>query len=103
MTAAQITKDALIKLKAGGARVRRVNNVGAYKKRANQVENGWPDIQGYSRSGLIILCEVKTKGDVLSKEQIERLSDCVDCGGLAYLAVEENWQTIIKPFLKVTK
>jgi VRR-NUC domain len=95
LSASQITKDALIKLKAGGARVRRVNNVGAYKKRAHQVESGWPDIQGYSSKGIIILCEVKTTGDTLSKEQHERLKDCRDCGGLAYVATEKRGQTII--------
>lgn len=95
LTAAQITSDALIILKAAGHRVRRVNNVGAYKKRKNQVEPGWPDIQGYSGVGLIVLCEVKTNGDKLSNEQKDRLKDCQDCGGLAYLAWEMNGKTIV--------
>lgn len=95
LTAAQITSDALIILKAAGHRIRRVNNVGAYKKRKNQVEPGWPDIQGYSRMGTVVLCEVKTVGDTFSKEQRERLKDCRKCGGLALVAIEKNGKTMI--------
>ncbi len=95
LTKDQICKDALLKLKAGGARVRKVHNVSAYKKRRGQVEPGWSDIQGYSSQGLIVLCEVKTENDRLSKEQIERLNDCHSCGGLCYIAVDYKGQTLI--------
>lgn len=98
LTAQKITAEALLRLRASGARVRRVNNVGAYKKRANQVEPGWPDVQGYSSQGIIILLEVKTKGDTLKPEQNIRLQDCHDCGGLSFVATENKGVTVIYPF-----
>lgn len=98
LTKDQICKDALLKLKAGGARVRKVHNVSAYKKRRGQVEPGWTDIQGYSSQGLIVLCEVKTENDRLSKEQIERLKDCAGCGGMAMIAYEKAGTTQIELF-----
>lgn len=98
LTASQITSDALILLKAFNYRVRRVNNVGAYKKRAHQVESGWPDIQGYSEEGKVVLVEVKKKGDTLTKEQKERLHDCVKCGGIALIASEWFGETRLTDF-----
>jgi hypothetical protein len=96
LTKDQITKDALIKLRAGGARVRKVHNVPFSRfKSKGQIEKGWPDIQGYSCKGVVILCEVKTKDDVLSQEQTDRLRDCRDCGGFSYIATEKNGSTII--------
>lgn len=89
-TAGEITAKALEELEANGARVRRVNNVGAYKKRKHQVKAGWPDIQGYSRAGLIILCEVKKIGDTLKDAQTSRLMDCKQCGGLAFIATQDK-------------
>lgn len=79
MNRAELTKHALIELEARGARVRQVHNV-PVKFRRNHVQPGWPDIQGYSKTGVAILCEVKTENDRLSKEQIERLEDGVKCG-----------------------
>lgn len=98
LTASQITSDALILLKAFNYRVRRVNNVGAYKKRANQVQAGWPDIQGYSEDGKVVLVEVKKKGDTLKKDQRERLQDCVKCGGIALIASEWFGETRLTDF-----
>lgn len=91
MTAAQITAFAIQILKSRGYRVRRVNNVGAYKQRRNQVEPGWPDIQGYcTHTGRVVLCEVKTENDRISKEQSSLLSDCKKAGGLAFTATYKN-------------
>lgn len=101
LTKDQITNDALLQLRANGARVRKVHNVPFNRRKSRgQIEKGWPDIQGYSAKGVIILCEVKTTGDVLSNEQKERLSDCADCGGLVYLAIEDRGQTVIVDYLK---
>ena len=93
LTASQITQDALLILRAKGARVRRVNNVGAFKKRSNQVEPGWPDIQGYSFKGVALLVEIKTVNDKISYDQKERLLDCDKCGGIALVAIQENSST----------
>lgn len=90
LTASEITATALQILTAQGARVRRVNNVGAWRKRSNQVKRGWSDIQGYSRDGKALLCEVKKIGDSMRKEQTERLTDCVSCGGIGYIATQNK-------------
>lgn len=93
LSASAITSDALTMLRAQGARVRRVNNVGAYRGRKNQVEAGWPDVEGYSCKGVVIICEIKKIGDTLSKEQKERLLDCEKCGGIALVATQVNGTT----------
>lgn len=98
LTKDEITRDAIIKLRAGGARVRKVHNVSAYKKRKGQVEPGISDIEGYTAKGIIVMCEVKTENDKLSQPQIERLMDCTICGGLTLLATEKNGSTVLTPF-----
>lgn len=91
----QICQDALLKLRAQGARVRKVHNVSAYKKRRGQVEPGVSDIGGYTCKGVYIEIEVKTVNDRLSEAQRERLLDIDKCGGIACIATEQNGQTII--------
>lgn len=88
-TAGEITAKALEELEANGARVRRVNNV-AVGRRRHHIQPGWPDIQGYSRAGLIILCEVKKIGDTLKDAQTSRLMDCKKCGGLSFIATQDR-------------
>lgn len=88
LSASDLTAFALEMLRLKKYRVRRVNNVGAYKKRKNQVEAGWPDIQGYSPNGLATLCEVKKRGDTFTHEQYDRLEDCHACGGDAFVCVD---------------
>jgi hypothetical protein len=95
LTKDQIAQDAILKLMARLARVRKVHNVGYYRGRRNQVQRGWSDIQGYSVSGQAILCEVKTKNDEFSKDQIERLQDLHNCGGVALVACQINYQVEI--------
>ena len=89
-SASDLTGYALEMLRLKNYRVRRVNNVGAYKKRANQVEPGWPDIQGYDPHGVVVLVEVKKKGDILSSAQIARLTDCHECGGIAMVCFQKG-------------
>lgn len=98
LTAQKITADALLKLRAGGARVDRENNIPHNKRFKNQVRKGKGDIVGYSAKGLHIECEVKTIGDKLSNEQIQRLSDIRGCGGLTFVATEYQGVTVIYPF-----
>jgi len=89
-SASIITNIAIKILTAHGARVRRVHQLSAWKKRQNLVEPGWPDIQGYDRMGVTILCEVKKIGDVLSTEQVDRLTDCKKCGGISLIATQDK-------------
>lgn len=100
LTKDEITQSALKELRANGARVRKVHNVGAYKKRRGQVQSGWPDIQGYSKTGVALLCEVKSNGDKLSDEQIDILSDLDSKGGIALIAVQVGLQVKIIPWKK---
>ena len=87
-TASQLTSFALELMRLQNYRVRRVNNVAVYKKRKNQVEPGWPDIQGYDLNGKAVLCEVKTLNDTMSEPQFDRLEDCQICGGLAFVCLQ---------------
>jgi hypothetical protein len=84
LTKDQIAQDAILKLMARLARVRKVHNVGYYRGRRNQVQRGQA-----------ILCEVKTKNDEFSKDQIERLQDLHNCGGVALVACQINYQVEI--------
>jgi hypothetical protein len=92
LTKDEITQSALRELRANGARVRKVHNVSAYKKRRGQVEPGWPDIQGYSSMGVAILCEVKTLRDKLSSDQIAILNDLDYRGGISLIAIQKGLQ-----------
>lgn len=90
LTKDEITQGALNELRSKGFRVRKVHNVGAYKKRRYQVEPGWSDVQGYGRDGKALLCEIKTQGDKFSSEQRERLDDLCQCGGYSLVAVQKG-------------
>ena len=106
LSASDLTAYALEILRLKKYRVRRVNNVGAYKKRANQVEPGWPDVQGYTskkEGGKAVLCEIKKKGDKLSTPQRERLTDCHECGGIALVCVEINGNAELIEFINYEK
>ena len=98
LTKDEITQSALTELRAQGCRVRKVHNVGAFKKRRHQVEPGWPDIQGYSRTAVTILCEIKTIGDKFSPEQIERLDDLDKCGGISLVAFQHGFGVKVVPW-----
>jgi hypothetical protein len=97
MTAAELTKYAKNYFKIKGARVNRVNNI-PVRRRKGTIEKGWSDIQGYTKEGIYIACEVKTTNDRLSSEQIDRLHDIKLCGGLAFICTEEEGQPIIIEF-----
>jgi hypothetical protein len=98
-----ITQSAIAELKAKGFRARKVHNVGAYRKRRNQVEPGWSDVQGYSRDGKALLCEIKTQGDKFSPEQIDRLDDLHQCGGVALVAVQKGLTVQLIDWLEYRK
>jgi hypothetical protein len=89
LTASQLTKWAKEKLTEQGCRVNRVNNI-PVRRRKGTIEKGWADLQGYTNIGIYICCEVKKIGDKLSPEQMNRLEDVVNCGGIAYICSEQD-------------
>lgn len=94
-----ITQSALKELRANGARVRKVHNVPFNKyKSKGQIEKGHADIQGWTKQGLILYCEVKTLADTFSDEQREILSDIDKKGGIALVAVQVGTQVKIIPW-----
>lgn len=95
LSASAITSDALTMLRAQGARVRRVNNIPHNKRYANQVDKGYGDIQGFSCTGKVIICEVKKLGDKLSVDQKNLLLDVDKCGGIALVATQEGYKTML--------
>ena len=84
MNAAELTRWAKAKLEAQGCRINRVNNI-PVRRRKGTVQKGWADLQGYTKNGIYVACEIKTVNDRLSVEQIDRLNDVSLCGALAYL------------------
>jgi hypothetical protein len=98
-TASELTAYAIEYYTALGYRVRRVNNI-PVRGRKNNVQKGWPDVQGYTNSGKIVLCEVKKNGDRLSEEQKHRLLDCHTCGGIAQICYQDGNRKEIIDFLK---
>jgi len=97
LTASDLTAYALEMFRIWKWRVRRVNNIPARKGHRGQVQPGWPDIQGYTcniRSVesycLPVLCEVKKKGDRMKRAQWDRLQDCHDCGGEAWVCYQDH-------------
>lgn len=89
LSANQLTQYAKLILTSKGCRVNRVNNI-PVRRRKNTIQKGWSDLQGYSRNGVYVACEIKTINDRLSIEQINRLNDIMDCGGLAYICTEDD-------------
>ena len=94
LTASELTKWAKTNLEYLGYRLNRVNNI-PYGRRKGTIQKGWPDLQGYSKEGKYLGVEVKTIGDRLSKEQIERLEDIFLCGGIAYICTDKDNQPVL--------
>jgi hypothetical protein len=103
LTKDEITRSAITELTKQGGRVRKVHNVGAYRKRRYQVESGWADIQGYTKDGKALLCEVKTLRDRLSDDQKEILSDLDKCGGVSLVAIQKGLTVYLMPWCDYLK
>lgn len=84
MTAAELTRWAKERLEKEGCRVNRVNNI-PVRRRKGTIQKGWADLQGYTKDGIYVACEVKTELDRLSQEQIDRLKDAFNCGAKVYI------------------
>lgn len=89
MTRSEITKMALKELTLRKCRVRQVHNV-PVRRRANHIQKGWPDCQGYTSQGQALLVEIKTENDRMSKEQIDFMNDADKCGCICFVAYEKK-------------
>ena len=87
ISANDLTKWAKKNLEYAGFRLNRVNNI-PYGKRKGTIQKGWADLQGYNDQGIYAAIEVKKIGDKLSPEQMERLKDIYECGGIVYICTE---------------
>jgi hypothetical protein len=100
ITASELTKWAKKSLEYMGCRLNRVNNI-PYGKRKGTIQKGWPDLQGYTKTGQYLGVEVKTVGDRLSPEQIDRLEDIFLCGGIAYICTDKDNQPVLIEWSKM--
>jgi len=97
LSASDITATAKLILTARGFNVWRQTI--SKMRRKNITKHGVSDIIGFNRStGKFVGCEIKKKGDVLSTDQIEFLTQVHAAGGVALLAVEENGDVVLKEF-----
>ncbi|MFY7938756.1 MAG: VRR-NUC domain-containing protein [Flavobacterium sp.] len=99
-SAAQLTKWAKGVAESYGMRINRVNNI-PVRRRKGTIEKGWSDLQGYTARGVYVAIEVKKIGDRLSKEQIERLNDVIECGGVAYICTQQGLKPILNQWTKM--
>lgn len=99
ITASDITKSAIKELTWKGYKVWRHNQI-RVPGRAFIGERGAADITGYcKKSGVRVECEVKTKTDRLSNEQIEFLSEAKKAGCITLIAtVNEKGNIIVNEF-----
>jgi hypothetical protein len=95
MTASELTRWAKAHLEKQGYRLNRVNNI-PVRRRKGTVQKGWSDLQGYTKEGIYAAIEVKTEGDKISVEQIERLKDAQSCGAKVYICtIDENKEPLL--------
>jgi hypothetical protein len=100
MTASELTRWAKAHLEKQGYRLNRVNNI-PVRRRKGTVQKGWSDLQGYTKEGIYAAIEVKTEGDKISVEQIERLKDAQSCGAKVYICtIDENKEPLLIEFAK---
>lgn len=97
LTATEITKQALEKLRELGYTVWRQQN-STYGNRKNIATKGVPDIIGYSDTGLFVGCEVKKIGDTFKQDQLNFLRALKKGGGIALYAIQVGSEVKILKF-----
>lgn len=98
LTSSDITKDALLILKARNIECWRQNNL-TVRKRKGIVHKGVSDIVGYNKStGQALFVEVKKIGDVLSDEQILFLSKAYTAKCICLIATQKRGETVLIDF-----
>jgi hypothetical protein len=91
MTSNEITKSALIELKYRGFEAWRNNNL-AVRGRTFIGKNG-------HEAGKFLMCEIKGKGDKLSKDQIELLTTAKKSGCIVFIATVNEGRFIMKEYI----
>jgi hypothetical protein len=93
LTKGEIREKAIEYFRSFGFNCWRNNNI-PVKGRTFIGRKGVPDIIGYGNkvgyTGLFFACEVKTKDDVISKEQKEFLIDLNHQGGYGFIATDSG-------------
>lgn len=95
LTKATIRASAIKELTWRGYTVWIHNNL-AVRKRKFIGRLGVSDVIGITKDGRWVACEIKTLNDRLSTDQIIFLNDVKKAGGVAYLAVQEGNQVVLK-------
>ena len=96
LTKATIRATAIKMLTWNGYTVWVQNNL-AVRGRKFIGKRGQADVMGFrNKDGVIVACEIKTLNDRLSDDQITFLNDIKKAGGVAYLAVQEGSQVVLK-------
>lgn len=97
LSASDLTKEALIKLRARGNKVWRQQNI-SYGNRKNIATPGIPDIIGWDCEGRFLAAEVKTKGDRFSQAQQDFLNELKKKGGIALVVTQDGNRAAIKEY-----
>jgi hypothetical protein len=95
LTASQITESAIKELSYRGCEVWRQNQV-AVPGRRFIGKKGLADIIGFNRTtGVFVMCEVKTKTDRFSQDQITLLLKVKKANGIALVATENEKGNVV--------
>ena len=95
LTKATIRASAIKELTWRGNAIWIQNNL-AVKGRKFIGRRGQSDLVGFTKYGQFLACEIKTLNDRLSNDQIIFLNDVKKAGGIAYLAVQEGSNVVLK-------
>lgn len=95
LTKGEIRDSAIKELTWRGYDVWKQNNI-AVRKRKFIGRLGVSDVIGITKDGKWVACEIKTINDRLSVDQIKFLNDVKRAGGIAYIAMQEGNQVILK-------
>lgn len=97
-SASDITKSAIQELTWRGFKVWRHNQL-RVPGRAFTGEKGAADITGFcTKTGLRVECEVKTKSDRLSPDQVHFLTEAKQAGCITLIATQEKNNIVIKEY-----
>lgn len=95
LSKATIRASAIKELEWRGHAIWIQNNL-AVKGRKFIGRRGQSDLVGFTKYGQFLACEIKTLNDRLSNDQIIFLNDVKKAGGIAYLAVQEGNNVVLK-------
>lgn len=95
LSKATIRASAITELEWRGHAIWIQNNL-AVKGRKFIGRRGQSDLVGFTKYGQFLAVEIKTLNDRLSNDQIIFLNDVKKAGGIAYLAVQEGNNVVLK-------